>query len=400
MRLPVNRALLFISFFFALANICLIIQLINHTAETRVNETSRNVQPTPALNNRSGGTDQPSPASGKQTSLRELAKKKNLLIGTSLRHWPFTREHKYREILYREFNTITIENAMKIENIHPQPDHYNFSESDLLVDFASDHQMKVRGHTLVWDKGLPTWITEGKYSKEETKRILKEHIQMIVSHYKGKVFAWDVVNEAFHDDGTYRDNFWFRSIGPEYIELAFRWAHEADPDALLFYNDYNNEGSNAKSDTIYQMISDFKKRGVPIHGVGFQLHTAIDQKPDLKAISKNMKRLADLNIQVHITELDVKVNKKQAATKEAWDQQAEIYGDLLKTCLSASNCKAFIMWGFTDRHSWLEEYSPLIFDKNYNPKPAYQKLIDILSQSAGFPATFRLPSSVAAAHRS
>lgn len=355
-----NKILLFLSLLSISINIYLLV-LVNHKSESNENPSG-----TQQLKN--------------GASLRELAEKKNFWIGTALQYEFLIRDRKYRQILKEQFNMVSIENSMKFSNIHPVRDRYNFSETDLLVEFAAQNHMKVRGHLLISDEMIPSWVTESKLSKDEAKQILKKHIQTIVSRYKGKVVAWDVVSGAFHDDGTFQDNFWLRSLGPEYIELAFRWAHEADPNALLFYNDYDNEELNTKSETIYQMILDFKKRGVPIDGVGMQMHTSTDIKLDQESIAKNMKRLADKNIQVQITDVEVRINGNNLSANDNLNKQAKIYGNTLKTCLSAYNCTAFVMSGFTDRSSWQKEYFPFILDVNYRLKPAYHTITKILSE--------------------
>ncbi|WP_052737673.1 endo-1,4-beta-xylanase [Bacillus sp. SA1-12] len=318
--------------------------------------------------------------------LKAEAEKNDFLIGSAVRYDPLMKEEDYREKIKEEFNVITIENEMKFSTIHPEPYVYDFTEADAIVEFANENNIKVRGHTLV-HRSLPKWLTEGNYSKEEVREILKSHIKTVVTHYRGKVFAWDVVNEAFTEDGEYRDNFWLRKLGPEYIKLAFKWAHEADPDALLFYNDYDNEEVNKKSTAIYEHINNIKSKGVPVHGVGFQMHTTINNEYDFKSTQENMKRLAKSNLQVHITELDIKLQDRTELTfQEKLDKQSGIYGDILSTCLSANNCKALVMWGFTDKHSWIPKQTetddyPLIFDRNYQPKPSYDVLNDILSSS-------------------
>jgi endo-1,4-beta-xylanase len=315
--------------------------------------------------------------------LKEQAEKKNLLIGSAVRYDPLMEEENYQETLKEEFNIITVENEMKFSAIHPEPYVYNFRKADEIVDFANENNMKVRGHTLVL-RSLPDWLTKGNYSKQEVITILKSHIQTVVSQYRGKVFAWDVVNEAFTDDGEYRDNFWLRKIGPEYIKFAFQWAHEADPDALLFYNDYSNEEINNKSNAIYEHIKKLKDKGIPVHGVGFQMHTDINNEYNYQSIQENMKRLSELNLQVHITELDIKLQDSHLSLQKRGEKQTKLYGDILSTCLTATNCKALVMWGFTDKHSWIPEQTkledyPHIFDSDYKPKPSYDELNDILS---------------------
>ncbi|WP_191557380.1 endo-1,4-beta-xylanase [Metabacillus idriensis] len=318
-----------------------------------------------------------------KASLKKHAEKKDFLIGSAVRYDPLMEEEKYKEIVKGEFNIITVENEMKFSAIHPEPYVYHFRKADAIVDFANYNNIQVRGHTLVL-RSLPDWLIKGNYSEKEVSTILKSHIKTVVSQYRGKVYAWDVVNEAFTDDGEFRDNFWLRKLGPKYIELAFEWAHESDPNALLFYNDYSNEAINSKSNAIYEYIKKLKNRGIPIHGVGFQMHSNINNKYNYQSIQENMNRLSELNLQVHITELDIKLQDSNLSLQKKVEKQTGIYGEILSTCLSVNNCKALVMWGVTDKHSWIPKHTdtedyPLIFDGNYRPKPSYDVLNDILS---------------------
>jgi len=305
--------------------------------------------------------------------LRVLAKRCGIYIGAAVER-SLLDIPDYAYTLKQEFNILTTENALKFGPVHPNPDVYSFSDADYIISFAESHGMKVRGHTLVWHQQLPAWITQGKYSREEWINILHEHIMTVVGRYKGRIYAWDVVNEAINDNGTLRDNIWLRNIGPEYIELAFRWVHEADPQALLFYNDYGAEGLGVKSDAVYNLVKSLLERGVPIHGVGLQMHVSLENPPNPQEVAANIKRLNNLGLIVHITEMDVRIK-----TPPKWAdlvRQAEIYYSILKACLSADNCEAFVMWGFTDKYSWIPSYfggcgSALIFDESYGPKPAY-----------------------------
>jgi endo-1,4-beta-xylanase len=317
-----------------------------------------------------------------ETSLRTLAEPHGRLIGTAVKSDAVLGEAAYHETLVGQFNLVTPENAMKFGPLSPARGSYNFAEADAIVAFAEEHGMRVRGHTLVWHLQLPDWLTGGQWSREDLIQILHEHVTTVVGHYRGRLYAWDVVNEAVNDDGTLRDTLWLRGIGPEYIELAFRWAREADPDALLFYNDYDGEGLGTKSDAIYALVADLKQRGVPIDGVGLQMHVAVDSWPAADAVAANMQRLAGLGLQAHITEMDVRV--PQPPPPDALSHQAEVYGRMLQVCLAAANCTAFSLWGFTDNHSWIPDFFPgwghaLVFDAAYQPKPAFQELVDHLS---------------------
>lgn len=312
--------------------------------------------------------------------LRSLAERCGIYIGAAVERGLLDIPD-YANTLKQEFNILTTENALKFGPVHPDPNAYSFGDADYIINFAESQGMKIRGHTLVWHQQLPNWITQGKYTREEWINILREHILTIVGRYKGRIYAWDVVNEAINDDGTLRDNIWMRNIGPEYIELAFRWAHEADPQALLFYNDYGAEGLGVKSDAVYNLVKGLLENGVPVHGVGLQMHVSVENPPAPSEVLANIKRLNDLGLVVHITEMDVRVK-----TPPQWEdlvRQAEIYRDILKVCLSAGNCKAFVMWGFTDKYSWIPSYfggygAALIFDESYRPKPAYYYIAEVL----------------------
>jgi endo-1,4-beta-xylanase len=330
-----------------------------------------------------------------EQSLREAAEASGLLIGTAVRPAHLS-EADYASTLAREFNMVEPEDALKWEVVHPQPQVFDFSQGDQIVDFAERHGMKVRGHTLVWHQQNPKWLTEGKYSSAELAQILEKHIKTVVGHYRGKIFAWDVVNEAFDElrPGELRSTIWRDRPGIEptgngvtlsnsysYIERCFRWAHEADPQALLFYNEAEAETMNPKSDAIYAMVRDFRQRGVPIDGVGFQMHIA-HLRADVPSISANIKRFTALGVQVQITEMDVAVPVDQSGNPRAADLQlqAGIYREIAAACLSHPGCTAIQTWGFTDKYSWIGSHSKqtqgaaLLFDRNYQAKPAYDAL--------------------------
>jgi endo-1,4-beta-xylanase len=281
--------------------------------------------------------------------------------------------------------------------VHPAPDSYDFSQGDQVVDFAARHGMKVRGHTLVWHQQNPKWLTDGKHSSSELAKILEKHIKTVVEHYRGKIFAWDVVNEAFDElrPGELRSTIWhdqpeidLAHSGTSYIERCFRWAHEADPQALLFYNDAEAEVINPKSDAIYAMVRDFRQRGVPIDGVGLQMHIA-HMRADVASISENIKRLTALGVQVHITEMDVAlpVNADGNPRRDDLQRQADIYRQIVAACLAYRECTAIQTWGFTDRYSWIGSHSKhtegaaLLFDREYRVKPAYEAVRGALVQA-------------------
>jgi endo-1,4-beta-xylanase len=332
----------------------------------------------------------------REQSLREAAQRSGLLIGTAVRPAQLS-EAAYASTLAREFNMLEPEDALKWEVVHPAWQSFDFSQADQIVDFATQHGMKVRGHTLVWHRQNPKWLEEGKYTSNELAQILEQHIKTVVGHYRGKVFAWDVVNEAFDElhPGKLRSTIWRDQpgIGPagdssSYIERCFRWAHEADPQAQLFYNEAEAEVVNPKSDAIYAMVRDFRQRGVPINGVGFQMHIA-NRHADVASISANIKRFTDLGVQVQITEMDVAlpVDPNGNPRPEDLQLQADIYRQIAAACLSHPGCTAIQTWGFTDKYSWIASHSKqtqgaaLPFDRNYRAKPAYEALRNALEQA-------------------
>lgn len=316
-------------------------------------------------------------------TLRSLANARHFYIGTAVDADALQNEPRYSETLAREFNMVTPEVSMKFDATEPQRGVYSFSEADSIVTFARAHDMQVRGHNLVWYRALPAWLTTGKFTRNELLTILHDHIFAEVSHYRDQVNIWDVVNEAVNDDGRLRNSIWLRGIGPDYLDLAFRWAHEANPQARLFYNDYGGEGLGRKSDAIYALVKGLLQRGAPINGVGLQMHVNIEKYPKPQDVLANMQRLAALGLEVQITEMDVRIQGDARPMQAKLDTQSIIYRDMLSTCLSVIQCTAFVMWGFTDAHSWIPAATghpdaPLIFNEQYRSKPAYFALESVL----------------------
>ncbi|HEV2580009.1 MAG TPA: endo-1,4-beta-xylanase, partial [Ktedonobacteraceae bacterium] len=240
----------------------------------------------------------PTPLDSSSSSLRSLARQRDFFIGSAVNYDALENEPLYRQALAREFNLVTAEDSMKFDHTEQQPGVFTFGEGDTILAFARAHGMTVRGHNLVWYRALPDWIAKGTFTRDQLIAILRDHIMTEVSHYRGTVNIWDVVNEAIDDNGNLRDSIWLRVIGPDYIDMAFRWAHEANPQALLFYNDYGGEGLNHKSDAIYALVKGLVSRGVPINGVGLQMHVSLDRYPSPHDVLANMQRLAALGLQV------------------------------------------------------------------------------------------------------
>ncbi len=326
-------------------------------------------------------------------SLRQEAENAGLLIGTAVRPSQLS-ETAYASTLAREFSMVEAEDAMKWWVLRPDRASYDFRQGDELVRFAEAHQMKVRGHCLVWGRNNPDWLTQAHYTTRQLSRLLHEHINRVMRHYSGKVFAWDVVNEALDENGAVRDSLWYdqpgiglSEKGTAYIERVFRWAHRADPHALLFYNEAEGEGINRKSDAIYAMVKGFKRRGVPIDGVGLQMHVPTPDGDISSNLSSNIARLTALGVQVHITELDVSLPLDSGGAPRAEDllRQAEVYRSIVRACLNNAGCTAIQTWGFTDKYSWIGSHShgargqALPFDRAYQPKSAYRAIFEELS---------------------
>jgi len=331
-------------------------------------------------------------AAAPPATLRQAADRAGFLIGTAVRPNVFG-EAAYSETLAREYNMVEPEVGMKWEAVRRTQAAFDFHEGDEVVRFAQAHDMKVRGHCLVWDHSNPDWLALGHFTPAEMSSLLREHITTVMKHYAGQVFAWDVVNEALEENGLPKNSPWYNQPGiglsgkgTAYIEQAFRWARAADPLALLFYNEAEGEKLNRKSDAIYAMIKDFKCRGVPIDGVGLQMHI-FHPELDAPSLAANIARLTALGVQVHITELDISLPLDATGKPAPEDllRQAEIYRGVVQACLQNPGCTAIQTWGFTDKYPWIGSHShgtqgaALPFDRSYKPKPAYAAIMEELS---------------------
>jgi len=284
---------------------------------------------------------------------------------------------------------------MKFGLIHPQIDAYDFTAADELVNFAKQNNKLVRGHTLVWHNQNPMWLFRDENGNPVDKDTLlarmKEHIQTVLSRYRGSVYCWDVVNEAVEDSGPEilrQRSPWLQIIGPEFIEKAFEYAHEADPDALLFYNDYN-ESHPEKRDKIYQLVKGLKDKGIPIHGIGLQAHWNI-YDPSIDEIRQAIEKYASLGVQLHITEMDMSVfefNDRRTdltePTPEMMEKQAERYEAVFALFREYKDVITNVtLWGSADDMTWLHDFPvrgrknwPLLFDMQHKPKLALERIL-------------------------
>jgi endo-1,4-beta-xylanase len=313
-------------------------------------------------------------------TLRAAARGAGIRIGTAVDMSALDSDARYRDLVGAEFSTVTAENVMKWESLEPTRGVHNYGPADQLVQFTREHNQKLRGHVLVWHNQNPAWLTAGNFSPAELRQILREHITDTVTHFKGKVWHWDVVNEIFNDDGTWRDTIWYRNLGPGFVADAFRWAHRADPAAKLFLNDYNNEGLSPKSDAYYTLVKQLKAQGVPVQGYGVQGHLATQYGVPQTTL-ENLRRFEKLGLDTAFTEVDVRI--PLPADNAEIQAQAQGFTTLLQACLLARRCVSYTLWGFTDRYNWVPgvfdgegEATPLTAD--YERKPAYRSIRDTL----------------------
>ncbi|MEV0155547.1 endo-1,4-beta-xylanase [Micromonospora sp. NPDC050686] len=339
-------------------------------------------------------------------SLGDLALRHGLYLGTAVDMDALNdaTDPRYRELAATEFSTVTAENVMKWESLEPTRGNYHWGPADEFVAFARQHHQRVRGHVLVWQNQLPGWLTsgvaDGSIGKAELRQILRDHITRVVTRYQGRVWQWDVVNEAVSDpwdtpSTLHYKGFWAQHLGPGYVADAFRWARAADPKALLFYNDYNIEAfgsgnpADDKTQFVYEMARDLRARGVPIDGVGSQGHLGTQYgNYDTFQVAAALKRFAGLGLATAFTEVDVRSQLTEGVRagdpneiNPRLQASAANFSVLLRACLAERHCLSFTLWGFTDRHSWVPgwfdnppEGMATVYDEDYRPKLAYQEL--------------------------
>ncbi|MBM4024564.1 MAG: endo-1,4-beta-xylanase [Planctomycetes bacterium] len=321
-----------------------------------------------------------------QTTLRSEAEKRGFLIGCAA--WESgTNGHEpaYTETLAREFNLISTRAQLCTGVVQRMRGIYNFEEADKVFDFAHTHQMKVYGHCLVSSQDnsatLPGWIKDGGFSRDELLVILREHLHTVAKRYRDRVAVWNVVNEPIREGC-----FWRKNVGADWVEQALRFTHEADPNATLLINEFKVERGPAdgpKWTQFYALVESMKAQGAPIHAVGLQCY--FDRSTAVQDLAHAMKLFADIGVKVYVTELAVRVYT-DVPTPQHLQGQAAMYRSVLKTCLEAPNCNAMTVFGVTDKLHWLvlrqgAKESPVLFDRRYQPKPAYYALLDELKKS-------------------
>lgn len=312
-------------------------------------------------------------------------------LGTCIDLRSLRINQQYRALAEDEFESITPELVFKADRIHPSQFLYDFTGADELVAFCAENNKRLHGHTLVWHEQLPSWIQTFPGNAGEWEALLRDHIQTVVSHFKGKTKAWDVVNEAFNDDGTLRNTVWFRNVGPAYIEKAFRYAAEADPEALLFYNDYSLELNPKKRKAVISFLNNLRMRGVKIDGIGLQMHVNI-YFPEPSQVAEALKEVQAAGYLVHLSELDVSLYLKPplsqiSVSQHLLNRQASTAASIIRHYLELPDTLKYgvTFWGVADPHTWLnsrygvKDY-PLLFDDHYQAKPMYMECKKILCE--------------------
>jgi len=346
-------------------------------------------------------------------ALRPLADAAHVHLGAAVAAGPLRSDRAYDRLLVANANTITPENAMKFGPIHPEPGRYDFTDADLIVGFAARHGMRVRGHNLVWHEQQPSWIDQGTWTRATLLAVLGDHIRTVVSRYRRLyphvIFQWDVVNEAMAADGSRRPTIWQQVIGDDYIDWAFRFAHEVDPSAALYYNDYlddpvaedDTNGANPaisygasaltsncdqvpKCRGIRDLVAGMVARHVPISGVGFEAHLDTPDPADYRQLTAWVR---PLGLRWAATELDVPVpDDPHPDPTGLYDlHQTQAFGDVVGACMASPACDTTVTWGITDRYSWWNDMyngligRPLPFDDAYLPKPAAHAIAHALA---------------------
>jgi len=319
--------------------------------------------------------------------LRQAAAAAHRRIGTALMS-NLLGNAAISTLVAREFDSLTPENEMKWEALEPRPGAFAFEAGDRLVSFAGEHGIRMRGHTLVWHQQLAYWVKGLK--AEALRAAMARHIQGAVGHWKGKIAQWDVVNEALAngDSGALRDDSPFAVLGPTFIDEAFRLAHAADPQAQLFYNDYEIEGGDTpKGEAAYALCKRLKEAGVPINGVGFQMHVDPRHWPSAETIRHNMERYAALGLAIEITEMDVPVGALPGDIAAKLQRQKEITKEIVAACVAVDRCSGITFWGVSDSYSWLNSaewgrlrgpgpHYPLPFNADLQPKPMAAGIVE------------------------
>lgn len=330
-----------------------------------------------------GALATPDPA-GASAPLRVHASAIGLDIGVAVDPHLLIDDDKYRAIVATEFNSITPRNTFTWEVVQPTRGQFNFSSADLTVQFAQHNTQTVRGNPLLWHSQNPGWVQN--LSGSALQQAMNDHIATVVGRYQGHVHHWDVVNEPLADDGSLRNSFWLQGLGPDYIADALQFARQVDPQAKLYLNDDNIAGINAKSNAMFQLAQDLLAGGVPLDGIGIHGRFIAGNVP--ASLAQNLQRFVNLGLEVSITQLEVQV--PLPVDQPGLQQQAADYRSVVETCIAVTGCAGVTVWGVADPTNgipWpVTGYGgPLLWDGNYQPKPAYYAVHDALAGAAPAP---------------
>lgn len=316
--------------------------------------------------------------------LKELAAQQGVALGNFAIH-NHLKDKPYTNILSSQFDFVLADNTpnwyFTDGGLRPSKATYNWKQMDEVLNYAKTNNMPVEAHHYVWgeEKWLPDWLKDGHFSSAELMDILRDHIMTVGQHYSGQIAQWTVVNEAFTRQQHLFDlnDWWADNMGGQaYIDSSFRWAREADPKSKLILNDFNNESINDTSNAMYDYVKGALSRGVPIDGIGMQMHLDGGHPPTKDEVKSNMKRFADLGVGIYVTEFDVNMNDVKANANDKNKIQENIYYEMMRACIESKVCHSFAYLGITDEETWynhigLKDPRPLMFDEKYRPKPAY-----------------------------
>ncbi|CAP62292.1 uncharacterized protein PODANS_5_12430 [Podospora anserina S mat+] len=321
--------------------------------------------------------------------LHELAVRAGLqYFGTALREGALNSDAQFAAILRdtREFGQIVPENGQKWESTQPSRGQFTYSQGDITANEAKRNSQFLRCHTLVWHSQLPSWVASGSWTRATLTSVIDTHMANVMGHYKGVCGHWDVVNEAINDDGTWRDSVFYRVFGTDYLPLSFELAKKHDPETKLYYNDYNLEYNQAKTDRAVEIVRIIQAAGAPIDGVGFQGHLIVGSTPSRANLATTLRRFTALGVDVAYTELDIR-HSSLPASSQAQVTQGNDFANVVGSCLDVPRCVGVTVWSFTDKYSWVPSTfngagDALIYDSQFRKKAAWTSISSVLAAKA------------------
>ncbi|KAF4977922.1 hypothetical protein FZEAL_5627 [Fusarium zealandicum] len=326
-----------------------------------------------------------SPVSAQLNSLAQAAGLK--YFGTTVDNG-YLSDEAYKALANdaEEFGQLVPENGQKWDATEPSQDQFSYTKGDVVTDLAKKNGQVLRCHALTWHSQLPNWVSSGSFSAKELQSIIEAHISNVVGHYKGDCYAWDVVNEAIDDSGEWRDSVFYQTLGTDYLAISFNAARKADPEAKLYYNDYNIENNGAKTERALELVKIVQDAGAPIDGVGFQGHMIVGSAPSRSDLVTVLERFTALDVEVAYTELDIR-HASVPASESALKTQGDDFANVVGSCLDVEGCVGVTVWGVSDKYSWVPNTfsgagEALIYNDKYEKKPAWSSISSILAAAA------------------